>query len=66
MEIIFDENRWSQPVEIGMAKTRMNHFGLAVAALQLAAAVEAVVRRDYTQALIYAGFSVGSLGVAIR
>lgn len=44
----------------------MSRFGMVVAALQLAACIEALCCRDWIRAVIYGAFSVGSAGVAWR
>jgi len=42
----------------------VNKFGLIVAIIQLFACAEAIFRGNWQQAIIYAGFAVGSAGVA--
>jgi len=42
----------------------MNKFGMLVAVLQLMAMVEAIYSQDWRRAVVFAGFAVGSAGVA--
>jgi len=44
----------------------MNKFGIFVAIIQLLACGEALLHENWQQAIIYAGFAVGSAGVAWR
>ena len=42
----------------------MNRFGMLVALMQLLAMVEAACSQDWRRAVVFAGFAVGSAGVA--
>lgn len=46
-------------------EVEVNKFGMVVAVLQLFACTEAVISKDWNRAMIYAGFAVGSAGVAL-
>jgi hypothetical protein len=43
----------------------MNKLGMLVAVIQLGACVEAIASKDWQRAIIFAGFAIGSSGVAM-
>lgn len=44
----------------------MSRFGMLVAVLQFLAMLEALYHQDWRRAMIFAGFAVGSAGVALN
>ena len=43
----------------------MNKLGMLVAVIQVGACIEAMISKDWQRAIIYAGFAIGSAGVAL-